>query len=133
MAASSRAQDLTSYKTVERAPIRADYRGWQILGPPPPAASGVHIAQMLNILEGYDIAALGFGTAETIHYLAEVLKIAFADRAAASGDPDFVGVPVRAADLEGLCQGAPRARSTPGVRRNGALAWRSSRARTPRT
>ena len=88
-------QDLTSYKTVERAPIRADYRGWQILGPPPPAASGVHIAQMLNILEGYDIAALGFGTAATIHYIAEVLKIAFADRAAASGDPDFVGVPVQ--------------------------------------
>ena len=83
-----------SYKTVERLPIRADYRGWQILGPPPPAASGVHIAQMLNILEGYDITALGFGSPETIHYLAEVLKIAFADRAAASGDPDFVGVPV---------------------------------------
>ncbi len=87
-------QDLTSYKTVERAPIRADYRGWEILGPPPPAASGVHIAQMLNILEGYDIAGLGFGTPETIHLLAEVLKIAFADRAAASGDPDFVNVPV---------------------------------------
>jgi gamma-glutamyltranspeptidase/glutathione hydrolase len=87
-------RDLTSYKTVERAPIRADYRGWEILGPPPPAASGVHITQMLNILEGYDIAATGFGTAETIHLLAEVLKIAFADRAAASGDPDFVGVPV---------------------------------------
>jgi gamma-glutamyltranspeptidase/glutathione hydrolase len=87
-------EDLTSYKTVERAPIRADYRGWEILGPPPPAASGVHIAQMLNILEGFDIAALGFGTADTIHYVAEVLKIAFADRAAASGDPDFVGVPV---------------------------------------
>jgi gamma-glutamyltranspeptidase/glutathione hydrolase len=86
--------DLTSYKTVERAPIRADYRGWEVLGPPPPAASGVHIAQMLNILEGYDIAAKGFGTAETIHLLAEVLKIAFADRAAASGDPDFIGVPV---------------------------------------
>ncbi len=51
--------DLTSYKTVERAPIRASYRGWEILGPPPPAASGVHIAQMLNILEGYDIAARG--------------------------------------------------------------------------
>ena len=87
-------EDLTSYKTVERAPIRADYRGWEILGPPPPAASGVHIAQMLNILEGYDIAAMGFGTAPTIHLVAEVLKIAFADRAAASGDPDFVGVPV---------------------------------------
>jgi gamma-glutamyltranspeptidase / glutathione hydrolase len=87
-------QDLTSYKTVERSPIRADYRGWQILGPPPPAASGVHIAQMLNILDGYDIKASGFGTAETIHLLAEVLKIAFADRAAASGDPDYVNVPV---------------------------------------
>jgi gamma-glutamyltranspeptidase / glutathione hydrolase len=87
-------EDLTSYRTVERAPIQASYRGWDILGPPPPAASGVHIAQMLNILEGYDIAALGFGTSETIHLLAEVLKIAFADRAAASGDPDFVNVPV---------------------------------------
>ena len=88
-------EDLASYKTVERAPIGTDYRGWQILGPPPPAASGVHIAQMLNILEGYDLAAKGFGTAETIHLLAEVLKIAFADRAAASGDPDFINVPVQ--------------------------------------
>ena len=87
-------EDLTRYRTVERQPIRADYRGWEILGPPPPAASGVHIAQMLNILEGYDIAKSGFGSAETIHYLAEVLKIAFADRAAASGDPDFINVPV---------------------------------------
>jgi gamma-glutamyltranspeptidase / glutathione hydrolase len=87
-------EDLVSYKTVERAAIRADYRGWAILGPPPPAASGVHIAQMLNILEGYDIADRGFGTAETIHLLAEVLKIAFADRAAASGDPEYVKVPV---------------------------------------
>jgi gamma-glutamyltranspeptidase/glutathione hydrolase len=86
--------DLETYRTVERQPIRADYRGWSILGPPPPAASGVHIAQMLNILEGYDLSSLGFGTAQTIHYLAEVLKIAFADRAAASGDPDHVGVPV---------------------------------------
>jgi gamma-glutamyltranspeptidase/glutathione hydrolase len=87
-------QDLMSYGTVERSPVRADYRGWEILGPPPPAASGVHISQMLNILEGYDIVRSGFGSAETIHLLAEVLKIAFADRAAASGDPDFVRVPV---------------------------------------
>lgn len=86
--------DLTDYKVAERAPIRAQYRGWEILGPPPPAASGVHIAQMLNILEAYDVASLGFGTVETLHLLAEVLKIAFADRAEASGDPDFVKVPV---------------------------------------
>jgi len=90
-----RKDDLTSYKTVERLPIRCDYRGWEILGPPPPAASGVHITEMLNILEGFDIRALGFGTVETIHLLAEVLKIAFADRAAASGDPDYVKVPVK--------------------------------------
>ncbi len=86
--------DLTDYKVAERAPIRGRYRGWEILGPPPPAASGVHIAQMLNILEGFDIAKLGFGTVDTFHLLAEVLKIAFADRAEASGDPDFVKVPV---------------------------------------
>ncbi len=87
-------EDLTDYRAVERKPIRGQYRGWEIVGPPPPAASGVHIAQMLNILEGYDIAALGFGTVDGIHLLAEVLKIAFADRAQASGDPDFVKVPV---------------------------------------
>ena len=87
-------KDLTDYRVVERAPIRGRYRGWEILGPPPPAASGVHITQMLNILEGYDIAKMGFGTVETLHLLAEVLKIAFADRAEASGDPDFVKVPV---------------------------------------
>jgi gamma-glutamyltranspeptidase/glutathione hydrolase len=87
-------RDLTEYRVVERAPIRGRYRGWEIVGPPPPAASGVHITQMLNILEAYDIAKLGFGTVDTLHLLAEVLKIAFADRAQASGDPDFVKVPV---------------------------------------
>lgn len=86
--------DLTDYRVVERAPIHGRYRGWDIFGPPPPAASGVHITQMLNILEGYDLAKLGFGTVDALHLLAEVLKIAFADRAEASGDPDFVHVPV---------------------------------------
>ena len=86
--------DLTDYKVAERVPIRGHYRGWEILGPPPPAASGVHIAQMLAILEGFDLAKLGFGSIDTLHLLAEVLKIAFADRAEASGDPDFVKVPV---------------------------------------
>src|SRR5437879_13647339 len=86
-------RDLTNYKTVERQPIRADYRGWTIFGPPPPAASGVHIAQMLNILEGYDIGGLGFGTPETIHNLAQVLNRAFAARGSAAGDPGYVGAP----------------------------------------
>ena len=87
-------KDLMQYRVVERPPIVGRYRGFEIVGPPPPAASGVHITQMLNILEGFEVAKLGFGTVETLHLLAEVLKIAFADRAEASGDPAFVKVPV---------------------------------------
>jgi gamma-glutamyltranspeptidase / glutathione hydrolase len=86
--------DLMSYTPIVREPIRATYRGYEIIGPPPPASSGVHIAQMLSILEGYDIRAMGFGSADTCHLLAEVLKIAFADRAVATADPAFVDVPV---------------------------------------
>src|SRR5947207_10570011 len=86
--------DLAAARAIERQPIRGSYRGWEIVGPPPPAASGVHIVQMLNILEGFDIRSLGFGSKETLHLLAEVLKIAFADRAVATADPDFVEVPV---------------------------------------
>ncbi len=88
------AADLAAYAVKERAPIHGRYRGYEIIGPPPPASSGVHIAQMLNMLEAYDIKALGFGSAEGVHLLAEVLKIAFADRAVATADPDFVAVPV---------------------------------------
>jgi gamma-glutamyltranspeptidase/glutathione hydrolase len=86
--------DLTKYRTKERAPIRSTYRGWELIMPPPPAASGVHITQMLNIMEAYDVRGMGFGSPELVHLMAEALKIAFADRAEASGDPDFVDVPV---------------------------------------
>jgi gamma-glutamyltranspeptidase/glutathione hydrolase len=86
--------DLAEYRTVERAPVRGTYRGATVLGPPPPSSGGVHVIQMLNILEGYDIAGLGFGTPDALHLLAEALKIAFADRAAATADPAFVAVPV---------------------------------------
>jgi gamma-glutamyltranspeptidase/glutathione hydrolase len=87
-------EDLTRYRTIDREALRGTYRGWDIIGPPPPASGPLHIMQMLNILEGYDIAGLGFGTADTLHLLAEALKIAFADRAAATADPAFVKVPV---------------------------------------
>lgn len=86
--------DLSAFRVVEREPIRGTYRGFEILGPPPPSSSGVHIVQMLNILEGYDIGSLGFGSADAVHLLAEALKIAFADRAVATADPAFVRVPV---------------------------------------
>jgi gamma-glutamyltranspeptidase/glutathione hydrolase len=87
-------EDLTTYKTITREPIRGTYRGFEIIGPPPPSSGPLHIAQILNILEGYDIHKMGFGTTETVHLLAEALKIAFADRNAATADPAFVKVPV---------------------------------------
>ena len=86
--------DLTGVRVLEREPIHGAYRGWSVLGPPPPSSAGVHITQMLNILEGYDIAGMGFGSADATHLLAEALKIAFADRAVATADPAFVDVPV---------------------------------------
>lgn len=86
--------DLAAFRVIEREPVRGTYRGFEILGPPPPSSSGVHIVQMLNILEGYDIGALGFGSADAVHLLAEALKIAFADRAVATADPAFIDVPV---------------------------------------
>jgi gamma-glutamyltranspeptidase/glutathione hydrolase len=86
--------DLRRYQTVERAPVRGEYRGFTIAGAPPTSGGGIHLIEMLNILEGYDLAAMSYGTAESIHLLAEVMKIAFADRNAATGDPAFVDIPV---------------------------------------
>jgi gamma-glutamyltranspeptidase/glutathione hydrolase len=86
--------DLVRYRTIDREALRGTYRGYEIVGPPPPSSGPLHIIQMLNILEGYDIGGLGFATPDTLHLLAEVLKIAFADRAAATADPAFVLVPV---------------------------------------
>ncbi len=87
-------EDLAQYRIVDREPVRGTYRGFEILGPPPPSSAGVHIVQMLNILEGYDVGGLGFGSPDNVHLLAEALKIAFADRAVATADPAFVKVPV---------------------------------------
>lgn len=86
--------DLRRYEARQREAIFCDYRGFQVAGPPPPASSGVHVAQMLNILENYDLAAMGFDNPERLHLLAEVIRVGFEDRRAASGDPDFVDIPV---------------------------------------
>lgn len=88
------AADLQAYRTNDLDALRFMYRGHEIIGPPPPCAGPVHIGQMLKVLEGLDLAGGGFGTADTTHLIAEVLKIAFADRAAATADPDFIPVPV---------------------------------------
>jgi gamma-glutamyltranspeptidase/glutathione hydrolase len=86
--------DLLRYRTIERMPVRGSYRGVDVAGCPPPTGGGIHLIQILNMLEGFDVASLGFGTVDGIHLLAEALKIAFADRVAATGDPAFVDVPV---------------------------------------
>ncbi len=89
-----RREDLAAYRTIEREPVRGTYRGFDIVGPPPPCSGGVHTIQILNILEDYDVGAMGFGTPETTHLLLEALKIAAADRRAATADPAFFDVPV---------------------------------------
>ncbi|MGL4636628.1 MAG: gamma-glutamyltransferase [Beijerinckiaceae bacterium] len=86
--------DLVTYKPLLRQPIHGRYRGYDVIGPPPPASSGVHIAQMLAILEGFDLKGMGFGSTDTCHLIAEAMRIAFADRAVATADPAFVKAPV---------------------------------------
>ena len=82
--------DLAGYRVREREPVVGRYRGYGIVSMPPPSSGGVHLVQMLNILEGYDLKALGHNSAETIHLLAETMKLAYADRSEFLGDPDFV-------------------------------------------
>ncbi|WP_314138655.1 gamma-glutamyltransferase [Buttiauxella noackiae] len=88
--------DLANYKAVERAPIRGDYRGYQIFSMPPPSSGGIHIVEILNILENFDLAKYGFGSADAMQLTAEAEKYAYADRSEYLGDPDFVKVPWQA-------------------------------------
>lgn len=89
-------EDLAAYKAVEREPVTGTYRGAEIVSMPPPSSGGVHLIQILNALEGYPIGALGANSSETIHLMAEAMKLAYADRSEFLGDPDFVDVPVAA-------------------------------------
>jgi gamma-glutamyltranspeptidase/glutathione hydrolase len=88
-------QDLENYRVVLRKPVRGTYRGYDVVSMPPPSSGGIHLIQMLNILEGYPIRSLGAGSAETLHLLAESMKLAYADRSHHLGDPDFWKVPVQ--------------------------------------
>lgn len=89
------AQDLRSYKVVEREPVRGSYRGYQIVSMPPPSSGGAHIVQILNILERWPLKDHGQNSAQTIHLMAEAMKLAYADRSEYLGDPDFVKVPLK--------------------------------------
>ena len=85
--------DLANYRAVEREVVRGSYRGNTIVSMPPPSSGGVALIEMLNILEGYDLAKLGRGE-QSFHYMIEAMKRAYADRAVYMGDPDAVKMPV---------------------------------------
>ena len=87
-------QDLKDYQSIWRAPIRSAYRGFEIVSMPPPSSGGVLLAQMLNMLEPYDVGAMGFDRPDTVHVMVEAERRAYADRAEYLGDPDFYDVPM---------------------------------------
>ena len=88
-------EDLKHYKAVEREPVRGQYRGYEVVSMPPPSSGGVHIIEMLNVLQQFPIDKFGHNTAQTIHVMAETMKHAYADRSEYLGDPDFYKVPVK--------------------------------------
>ncbi|TVL15174.1 gamma-glutamyltranspeptidase [Shewanella xiamenensis] len=88
-------EDLKHYKAVEREPVRGQYRGYEVVSMPPPSSGGVHIIEMLNVLQQFPIDQFGHNTAQTIHVMAETMKHAYADRSEYLGDPDFYKVPVK--------------------------------------
>lgn len=109
--------DLKAYRPVVREPIRGTYRGYEIVTMPPPSSGGVALIEMLNMLERYDVGALGYNSSRKYHLFTEVMRRAFADRAEYMGDPAFVKLPVAgltskryAADL---ARGIDLTRATP--------------------
>ncbi|WP_370229143.1 gamma-glutamyltransferase [Marinobacter nauticus] len=90
-------EDLRNYEPAVRQPVHGTYRGFDIYSMSPPSSGGTHIVQILNILEDYPIGEWGHNSANTIHHMAEAMKLAYADRSEYLGDTDFVAVP-----LEGL-------------------------------
>ena len=87
-------EDLKNYKPKERTPLRGNYRGYEIITMPPPSSGGIVMLQVLNMLEGYDLKALGYNSAAKYHLLAEAMRRSFADRAEFMADADFQDVPV---------------------------------------
>ena len=87
------ADDLAHYEVKEREPVHGTYRGYEVFSAPPPSSGGIVLLETLNILEGYDLAKLGRGSAESMHLTAEAFRRAFYDRAEFLGDPDFSKIP----------------------------------------
>src|SRR5579871_4472712 len=86
--------DLARYEVKEREPVRGTYRGYEVISAPPPSSGGTVLLESLNILEGYNLAAMGDRSAQSVHYTTEAFRRAFFDRAEFLGDPDFAKIPV---------------------------------------
>jgi gamma-glutamyltranspeptidase/glutathione hydrolase len=86
--------DLAGYRAVERQPVSGTYRGYNVVSMPPPSSGGAHIIEILNILEGFPITGQGLNSTASLHEMAEAEKLAYADRAAWLGDPDFIKIPL---------------------------------------
>ena len=84
--------DLSSCATKNYEPVKGTYRGYDVISMPPPSSGGTHILQMLNILENFDLKSMGHNSAAATHVIAEVMKMMFADRSVAMGDPEFVDI-----------------------------------------
>ena len=89
-------EDMANYDVAWRKPYRSAYRGYDVVAAPPPTAA-IHVLQQLNIVENYDLAEMGYHSADALHVLIEATKLAGADRRGMGGDPDFVDMP-----MEGL-------------------------------
>ena len=87
-------EDLARYEAHERTPIRGTYRGYDVISMPPPSSGGIGLVQMLNILEGFDLKAMGHNSADYIHHLTEAMRRAYRDRARLVADADFADVPI---------------------------------------
>lgn len=87
------ANDLADYEAIVREPVRGTYRGYEIVSMPPPSSGGIAIIETLNILEGYPLSAWGY-SANSVHVLAEAMKLTFADRGNYLADPAYFDVPV---------------------------------------
>jgi len=87
--------DLANYRVSEREAITTTYRGYKVVSMPPTSSGGVHIAQMLNVLEYFPMSEFGAGSADSTHLLSEVMKLAYADRSEYLGDPDHFDVPIK--------------------------------------
>ena len=88
-------EDLANFKVAEREVVSTNYRGYEVISMPPTSSGGVHVMQMLNILEHFPIGEMGAGSADATHLLAEVMKLAYADRSKHLGDPDHYPVPIK--------------------------------------